>query len=56
MFDYIDKLIEALTNCLTRISCNCHTHCCSCFDISVDVIRKQNTALTRQFTTYFERE
>ena len=54
MFDYIEKFIEALTNCFNRVACNCHTHLCSCCDIAVFVIRNQNQELQKQFTKYFE--
>ena len=35
----IDLLIESLSDCLHRCVCKCSSHLCSCFDISIDIIR-----------------
>jgi len=45
MLDIIDKIIETINNCLNRVACQCHSHLCSCFDISVDIIRENSEAL-----------
>ncbi len=54
MLELIDKLLETITGCFNRMACKCHSHLCSCCDISIDVIRNQNEELHRQFTKYFE--
>ena len=52
MLEYIENFIEAITNCFNRMACNCHTHWCSCCDISIDVIRQSN--LGRSYTKIFD--
>ncbi len=43
--------IASLADCLNRVVCKCHSHCCSdCFDISIDVLQKNTEELRRQFT------
>ena len=48
----IFKLIDTISECLSRVACKCHSHCCDdCFDISIDVLQKNSELLRRQFTT-----
>ena len=54
MIEYIVYLMEAITGCFNRMACNCHTHLCSCCDISIDVIRSQQIELHKQLTKHFE--
>ena len=53
MLEYIEHFIEAITSCFNRMACNCHTHLCSCCDISIDVIRR--TPLGRSYTHFFDK-
>ena len=49
--EIIYAFIQSLADCLNRIVCKCHTHCCSdCFDISIDVLQKNSEVVKRQFT------
>ena len=49
--EIIYAFIASLTDCLNRVVCSCHSHCCSdCFDISIDVLQKNTEVLRRQFT------
>ena len=51
----IFKIIETISECISRVACKCHSHCCDdCFDISVDVIQKHTELLERQITTNHE--
>ena len=53
MLELIDKLLETITGCFNRMACNCHTHLCSCCDISIDVIRNQQQELQKQLSKHF---
>ena len=53
MLEYIVLLVEAITNCLNRMACTCHTHLCSCCDVSIDVIRNHQIELHKQLTKHF---
>ena len=49
--EIIYAFIQSLADCLNRLVCSCHSHCCSdCFDISIDVLQKNHEVLKRQFT------
>ena len=49
--EIIYAFIASLTDCLNRVVCSCHSHCCSdCFDISIDVLQKNTEVLRRRFT------
>ena len=49
--EIIYAFIQSLADCLNRIVCKCHTHCCSdCFDISIDVLQKNSEVVKRQFS------
>ena len=51
----IFKIIETISECISRVACKCHSHCCDdCFDISVDVIQRHTELLERQITTNHE--
>ena len=52
MLELIDKLLETSKGCFNRMACKCHSHLCSCCDISIDVIRNQNQELHKQLTKY----
>ena len=54
MLDIIDKIVEVINSCFSRVACQCHTHLCSCCDLSVDVIRK--SPLGKSYSKYFEEE
>ena len=54
MLEYLENFIEAITACFNRMACNCHTHWCSCCDISIDVIRSRHKQITKQITKHFE--
>ena len=49
--EIIYAFIASLADCLNRVVCSCHSHCCSdCFDISIDVLQKNTEVLRRQFS------
>ena len=54
MLEYLENFIEAITSLFNRMACNCHTHWCSCCDISIDVIRSRHKQITKQITKHFE--
>jgi hypothetical protein len=48
-----NKLIDSLFDCCNRAACKCRSHCFDdCFDMSVDVVRKQTERITRTFSTF----
>ena len=45
-------IVESLCDCCNRAACSCRSHWFDdCFDMSVDVVRKQTDRITRTFST-----
>ena len=52
MFEALyNKLIDSQFDCCNRAACKCRSHCFDdCFDMSLDVVRKQTESIIRTFS------